>query len=84
MWTVLKYYRIFCTSLYRKINLNGQPVFSYFLLVNKLYNLNVFKLQKTYFTHVQKFKRYLYLRSFNAFSLTGSSILTIKGTLMQI
>ena len=44
-WTVLKYYRIFGTILYRKINFNRQPVFSYFLLVNKLYNLNLFKLQ---------------------------------------
>ena len=84
MWTVLKYYRIFCTVLYRKINFNCQPVFSYFLLVYKLYNLIVFKLQKAYFRHVQQFKRYLSLRSFNAFSFTESSILTIKCTIMQI
>ena len=78
MWTVLKYYRIFGTALHRKINFNRQPLFSYFLLVNKLYNLNVFKLQKAYFRHVQKLKRYLYLRPFNAFSFTESSILTTK------
>ena len=69
MWTVLKYYRIFGTVLYRRINFNRQPLFSHFLLVNKLYNLNVFRLQKTYFRHVQKLKRYLYLRPFNAFYL---------------
>ena len=55
-WTVLKYYRIFGTiykinfnrhiSFIQEINFNRQPVFSYFLLVNKLYNLNLFKLQK--------------------------------------
>ena len=79
MGTMLKYYRIFGTVLYSKINLNRQPVFSYFLLVNKLYNLNAFKLpKKTYFRHVQKFKRYLHLRPFNAFSFTESSSLTIK------
>ena len=51
----------------------------YFLLVDKLYNLNVFKLQIRYFIrHVQKFTRDLYLRPFNAFSFTESSILTIK------
>ena len=78
MWTVLKYYRMFGTVLYRRINLNRQPLFSYFLLVNKLYNLNVFRLEKTYFRHVQKLKRYLYLRPFNAFSFKESSMLTIK------
>ena len=31
MWTVLKYYRIFGTILYRKINFNRQPLFSCFL-----------------------------------------------------
>ena len=31
MWTVLKCYRIFGTILYRKINSNRQPLFSYFL-----------------------------------------------------
>ena len=75
---MLNYYMISGTVLYIKINFNRRPVFSYFLLVNKLYNLNVFKLQKTYFRHVQKFKRYLYLRPFNAFSYTKSSILNIK------
>ena len=78
MWAALKYYRIFATVLYRKINFNRQPLFSYFLLVNKLHNFNVFKLQKTYFRHVQKLKRYLYLRPFNAFSFTESSVLSIK------
>ena len=78
MWTLLKHCRKFSTVLYRTINFNRQPLFSYFLLVNKLYNLNVFKLRKTYFRHVQKFKRYLYLRPFNAFSYTKSSILNIK------
>ena len=53
---MLKYYRIFGTiykinfnrhiSFIQEINFNRQPVFSYFLLVNKLYNLNLFKLQK--------------------------------------
>ena len=57
---------------------NRQPLFSYFLLVNKLYNLNVFKLQKTYFTDVLKLKCYLYLRPFNVFSFTESSMLTMK------
>ena len=47
MWTMLKYYRIFDTVLYRKINFKWQAVFSYFSLVNKLYDLNVFKLQKS-------------------------------------
>ena len=75
MWVALKYYRISGTVLYRKINFNRQTLFSYFFLVN---NLNVFKLQKTYFKHVQKLKRYLYLRLFNAFSFTESSMLTIK------
>ena len=46
MWTVLKYYRIFGTALYRNLIFNRQPVFTGFSLVNKLYNLNVFKLQK--------------------------------------
>ena len=78
MWTVLKYYRIFGTDLHRKINFNWQPLFSYFLLVNKLYNLNVFKLQKAYSRHVQKLKCYLYLRPFDALSFTESSMLTIK------
>ena len=50
----------------------------YFLLVDKLYNLNVFKLQIRYFRHVQKLTRDLYLRPFNAFSFTESSVLTIK------
>ena len=78
MWTVLKYYRIFVTVLYRKINFNRQPVVSYFFLVNKLYNLNVFKLQNLYFRHVQKFTRDLYMRPFNESSFTESSVLTIK------
>ena len=78
MWTVLKYYRIFVTVLYRKINFNRQPVVSYFFLVNKLYNLNVFKLQNLYFRHVQKFARDLYMRPFNESSFTESSVLTVK------
>ena len=48
--------------------------FSYFLLVNKLYESNY----KTNFRHFQKLKQYLYLRSFNLFSFKESSILTIK------
>ena len=75
---MLKYYRILGTTLFKKINLNRQPVFSYFLLVSKLYNLNVFELQKKYFRHVQKFNPYLYLRPFNAFSYTERPILTFK------
>ena len=34
--------------------------------------------KKTYFRHVQKFKHYLHLRPFNAFSFTESSSLTIN------
>ena len=75
---VLKQYRIFGTDLYRKINFSRQPLFSYFFLVNKLYNLNIFELQKAYFRHAQKLKRYLYLRPFNAFSFTESSMLIIE------
>ena len=78
MWTVLKYYRVCGTVFYGIINFNGQSLFSYLLLVNKLYNFNVFRLQKTYFRLVQKLKRYLYLRPFNAFLFTESSMLTIK------
>ena len=78
MWTLLKYSRIFGTVLYRKINFNRKPLFSYYLLVNKLYNLNVFKLQKKYFRHAQKLKNDLYLKHFNTFSFTESLILTIK------
>ena len=78
MWTVLKCYRIFGTVLYRKINFNRQWLVSYFLLVNKLYNLNVFKLKITYFRHVQQLKHDLYLRPFNACSFTESSSLTMK------
>ena len=78
MWTALKYYRIFDTVLYGQINFNHQPVFSYFLLVNRLYNWISLNYKKRYFRHTQKFKRYLYLRLFHAFSFMKSLIRTIK------
>ena len=73
---MLKYYRILGTILYRKINFNRQPEFSYFSLVNKLNNF--LNCKNTYFRHAQNLKRYLYLRPFNTYSCTKSSILAIK------
>ena len=64
LWMVLKCYTIFGTVLRRTINFNRRPLFSYFLLVNILYNLKFFKLQKIYFRYVQKIKRYLYFWDF--------------------
>ena len=43
LWTVLKYYWIFHTVLYSKINFNWKPLFQSLLLLNKLYELNFFK-----------------------------------------
>ena len=50
IWSVNYEYRIFRTVLYRKINFNRCQLFSYFLLVNKLNELNVFKLQNIFQT----------------------------------
>ena len=48
MWTVLKYYRVLRTVLYSKINFNWEPLFSHILLLNKLNQLNFFKLQNIF------------------------------------
>ena len=73
MWVL----QIFPTVLYGKININWYTLLSYFLLVNKLHELNIFKLQIIFQTCLE-LKHYLYLRSVNVFSFMESSILNIK------
>ena len=75
MWTLLKYYRIFGTVLYRKTGSHCLATFCWSINCITWMSLDY---KKTYFRHVQKFKHYLYLRPFNAFSFTESSMLTIK------
>ena len=71
MWTVLKYYRMFRTVLYRKISFNWA---TFCWPTNCWISLNY----KAYFKHVQKLKHYLWFRPFNVFSFRESSILTIN------
>ena len=71
MWTVLKYYRMFRTVLYRKISFNWA---TFCWPTNCWISLNY----KAYFKHVQKLKHYLCFRPFNVFSFRESSILTIN------
>ena len=76
MWTVLKYYRILDTILYRKINFNRQPEFSYFLFVNELYNfLNC----KKHISDMPRTLSVIYIWGLlTRTKRTKSSILTIK------
>ena len=67
----------FALSYKEKSISTGSHLFSYFQLVNKLHELNAFKLPSI-FRHFQKLKHYFYLRLFNVFSFKESSILTIK------
>ena len=75
MWTLLKYYRIFGTVLYRK---TGSHCLATFCWSINCITWMSFHYKKTYFRHVQKLRHYLYLRPFNAFPYTESSMLTIK------
>ena len=65
-WTVLILQNIYTTGSYRKCNSHCYPLFSYFLFVNKVYELNVIKLSNIY-RHVQKLKHYLQLRPVKVF-----------------